>query len=337
MAKRERGPAGFFLDKMIEAAEALKTSAEYFAGRNIFPFSTTAGEAIPGSTALGAAGSQAQVDLGGLPKGFGLLDALSFMGINSRMLGLSTTGPYPTGEAIDAPPGFKALPTVDPTIAKNVQEANDALEEQEAIQGKLNEQFKRYMENVMLAESGRRGRTGSVAISQYEQQELINEAKRIAETFGDDARMTFQKAFPEVFDKEFSDKFVGPMEKSAYDRAKEEDENEKILLQKEEALLNVKMEHAKTLFDRENERLDAEEKEVEEQLRKDKALAKAPQGVSFRGGSVEEFQFLRQMTQRSEEAQAIREAAAKAEAQRERINADRKAALSTGGTIIFMH
>ncbi len=326
LGEAERGPAGFFLDKMILAAETLKTSAEYFSGKNIFPFSTSAGKAIPGSAALGAAGASAQVDVGGLPKGFELLDILSFMGINSRMLGLTPTGPYPTGESIDAPSGFRALPSIDPTIAKNVQEANDALKEQDVIQGKLNEQFKRYMENVMLAESGRRARTGSVAISHYEQQELINEAKRIAETFGDAARMTFQKAFPEVFDKGFSERFVGPMEATAIDIKKMQEEKEKILLQKEEALLNAKMKHAKTLFDRENERLDAEEKEVEEQLRKNRALAKAPQGVSFRGGSVEEFQFLRQMTQRSEEAQAIREAAAKAEAQRDRINGERKAA-----------
>jgi tape measure domain-containing protein len=332
LGEAERGPAGFFLDKMILAAETLKTSAEYFSGKNIFPFSTPAGKAIPGSSALGAAGSQAQVDVGGLPEGFGLLDILSFMGINSRMLGLKPTGPYATGESVDAPSGFRALPSIDPTIAKNVQEANDALKEQDVIQGKLNEQFKRYMENVMLAESGRRARTGSVAISQYEQQELINEAKRIAETFGDAARMTFQKVFPEVFDKEFSDKFVGPMEKSAFDRAKEESEQNDARRRQMDTLYNMEVEAAEKKRRKEFELLEQQFKErertVAESLAIEKKLAQGPsqRDAMFTGGSVEEFMFLRRQTQENETARAVKEAEEKAARQREQIEADRKAA-----------
>lgn len=332
LGEAERGPAAFFLDKMILAAETLKTSAEYFSGKNIFPFSTAAGKAIPGSAALGAAGSQAQVDVGGLPKGFELLDILSFMGINSRMLGLTPTGPYATGESIDAPSGFRALPSIDPTIAENVQEANDALKEQDVIQGKLNEQFKRYMENVMLAESGRRARTGSVAISQYEQQELINEAKRIAETFGDAARMTFQKVFPEVFDKEFSDKFVGPMEKSAFDRAKEESEQNDARRRQMDTLYNMEVEAAEKKRRKEFELLEEQFKEREkalaESLAIEKKLAQGPsqRDAMFTGGSVEEFMFLRRQTQENETARAVKEAEEKAARQREQIEADRKAA-----------
>lgn len=332
LGEAEKGPAGFFLDKMISAAETLKISAEYFAGKDIFPFSTTAGEAIPGSAALSAAGQQSQVDVGGLPKGFEFLDILSFMGINRQMFGLTSTSPYPTGEAIDAPSGFRSIPSIDPTIAKNVQEANDALGEQATTQEKLNNEFKRYMENVMLAESGRRQRTGSVAISQYEQQELMNEAKYISKRFGYDAYMTFKKTFPEVFSEEFSDKFVGPLEQSAFDRSRDEAQQNEARRRRMETLYNMEVENAEKKlqleFDLLKEHFDERQKAVSEQLAIEKKFAGGPRDKDayFTGGSVEEFMFLRRQAQVSEEAKATKEAEDRAQEQRRQINEERKQA-----------
>ena len=311
LGQAEEGPLGGVLDIIIEAADELRDAAEWWLGTQGAPGGKPG--RIPGAIE----------DVPGAEQTFG-----------ARAAG--------RGQFFGGAGGGMYFPSGRPDSESALDAANQAdkerLDAQEAVAKKEKElrdkAFKRYMEDVYAAEGfigktkegapTRLERTGTSVISDAEQQRLFQEAEKIDETFGDAARVTFQKAFPEVFDKEFAEKFVGPMEATAIDIKKMQEDKEKTLLLKEEALLNAKMEHAKTLFDRENERLDAEEKAVEEQFKKDKALAKAPQGVSFRGGSVEEFQFLRQMTQRSEEAQAIREAAAKAEAQRDRINGERK-------------
>ena len=335
LGEAEKGPAGALLDKMIYAAELFTNLAEHFGGKPIFPFSELAGEAIPSSAALKKVGTAARVDVGGQIQGFQALDILRAfrIGIPQEFFNLEESGPYAMDQSsIDAPYGFKAVPRIHPVLAKQMEEESIRIKKRDALAEELNEHFKRYMENVMLAEEGRRARTGTSSISHYEQQNLISEAERIAEDFGYAARETFEKVFPEVFDKEFAEKFIGPPEKSASDRAREESEQDDARRRQMDTLYNMEVEAAEKKRRKEFELLEEQFKEREkalaESLAIEKKLAQGPsqRDAMFTGGSVEEFMFLRRQTQENETARAVKEAEEKAARQREQIEADRKAA-----------
>ena len=326
LGEAERGPAGFFLDKMIAAAEALKTSAEYFAGRNIFPFSMTAGDAIPGSAALGAAGATAQVDVGGLPKGFELLDILSFMGINSRMLGLSTTGPYPMGQStVETPFGFSAIPNIDPVVLKNLEEASIAVAAQlKVLAAEAEAQAERDRKRAEIEQAIFDDVMKNFGLTQQEFANAVSQLRPGTELYDKMIEEFASRTFTEG-----GEGFVGPMMGGRKDQegrlerlAKEEQDR----IDFEVAVAEAAEKSAKDKHKREMDLLALEEKAVAERLAREKRFAQGPadKDAMFTGGSVEEFMFLRRQTQQNEAAIATKAAEDRAQEQRDRIAEARK-------------
>lgn len=314
----EKGPAAAFLDKLIYAAEILKDAAEWWGGEDS-PMSSLGGavpaeKRLPESTGFAGAGRSAFVDEpyaedSRMYGGFNMYDKDILISQLQEKLRIDKETARKIYEL-----RFKSI--VESNAAdKRRREAQEAVDKALAEAQKTRDKKRAEIEMQMYEEIRKNYSTT--------QQEFA----RVIANF-DPEGSVFKKAMEEFASRQFTEGgegFVGPVmggRKDQEDRAAKMDE----MIRKEKDFLEAEVKRADEIFDREINRLDAEEKAVEEQFRKDKALAKTPQGVSFRGGSVEEFQFLRQMTQRSEEAQAIREAAAKAEAQRDRINGNRERA-----------
>lgn len=326
LGKAEQGPAAKFLDKMIYAVEKMTQLAEMYETGKIPAGLGMGTEMTPRFG--GAGGVETGFDFGDISTAVDLLGGLtpgSFEPI-SRMI--ISTGLFGEDASSAAELYFKAAKSyLDKGVSGKEGFATPELQnisELERLQEEVARKNKKIAERraleAAIIDPETTAESFQKLIDSITSKGLLDEVMKGSQT---------GLKYKDVKEALFGGDQVNLMEQMGQDedkRIEEERARSKELALKEEALINARMEHAKTLFDRENERLDAEEKDVEKQLRKDKALAKAPQGVSFRGGSVEEFQFLRQMTQRSEEAQAIREAAAKAEAQRDRINGERKAA-----------
>lgn len=322
LGSTQKGPVMSVVEGMIVAAEALKQATDAWNRANGFTPGVPdplvgqvgvvqAGDAVP-SSLLRAAGRNAIVDLGG--------DKVEKAALEMGMSGVgSASGAYaegfftgPNAEKLQQQM-FEADRAIAYDQAREREKSEKEAMRQEADKRKQRKQLYRMeLDTFMMREE-----------YEFRMQSLTNESIK------KDAIELYKKRYgsAEAPDEDF----VGPMPSKSMqdrlDRQFQEDEAKTRERQlKEEALLLAKIENEKQKFDKEMEFLDQQEKEAKEKFDKERRLAESPSPVSFKAASVEEFMFLRQMTQRNETAAAIREAQAKNDAVMREIDGNRKIA-----------
>ena len=206
-------------------------------------------------------------------------------------------------------------------LAKNFELQMAVVRASEGFQGHLMSDVETRME-----------RTGTQDIGQRERFLIHEQARQIEEVYGKEARATFEEIYPSVFDDEFVENFVGPMRATAVEaenlRKHEMDLQRKQMDTLHKIAVDAATDKAQAEMDIMKEQFDARQKEVTENLSRERRIAQGPsqRDAMFTGGSVEEFMFLRKQTQQNETAKAVKEAEEKARQQRAEIEAERKAA-----------
>lgn len=328
LGEAEEGPAGKFLDKLIQATKSAKDivplaeEIDFSAGlkgdlvdalgnlpaRAYAMFAEKIGrEAVEDadlSAAYKAMGSGLSFLFGQAPSAGGIGMGESFDKTFGRIANL-----LPGREASDIDEEIKAR--------KDAQKRVDAALEQEA---KERLRRRREIEQTILDDLS----------SNWDltQQQFANALSNITKD-----SPVFEKAMELFVSRIFTEGgegFVGPMPAT---RAIEEGaaRNKQQLLDAAQFEIDVAEQEIKNANQRhklEMELLDIKEKEVAQALAMDKKIAAGPQqkDAMFTGGSVEEFMFLRRQTQINETAKAVKEAENSAAEQRRQIEADRKAA-----------
>jgi tape measure domain-containing protein len=328
LGEAEEGPAGKFLDKLIQATKSAKDivplaeEIDFSAGikgdlvdalgnlpaRAYAMFAGKIGrEAVEDadlSSAYKAMGSGLSFLFGQAPSAGGIGMGEAFDEVFGRIANL-----LPGREASDIDEEIKAR--------QDAQKRVDAALEQEA---KERLRRRREIEQTILDDLS----------SNWDltQQQFANALSNI--TKDSTVLEKAMKLFASRIFTEGGAGFVGPM---PADRAIEEGSarNKQQLLDAAQFEIDVAEQEIKNANQRhklEMELLNIKEKEVAQALAMDKKIAAGPQqkDAMFTGGSVEEFMFLRRQTQINETAKAVKEAENSAAEQRRQIEADRKAA-----------
>jgi tape measure domain-containing protein len=336
LGEAEKGPAGRFLDQMIEAAEKMTAVARYFNIGEIDAMPGSGSEAKAAGTQvfsqlLGGVGKQAQVDLG-----LDLDDAYKA----TRLL----TGGYEIHqEAI-------------------LQLAKDLGLIEKDLQPFLKTLHFDRLEHDINKKYGLGGAYADPSMSDISEQEKRDREKREKEQLEADKKLfedammnqdltlqmfndTLNKIQTESIKKEMEqmrsfvpgamsdDAFFDVMLSEKEERDRERNEQEMSFKKRQmEHLHQLAIEDAKEKKELEfsllKEQFKQREQDVSEQLAIEKKLAAGPadKDAYFTGGSVEEFMFLRRQAQVSEEAKATKEAEDRAQEQRRQINEERKQA-----------
>lgn len=335
LGSAEKGPAADFLDKMIEAAEAMTRAARFLDGQGpdlgvgAGTKGKQAGKAT-GSSLLGAAGGAAQVEnqfdlneimgmFGGVAKAAGpgtvlsstLIDVGKYTGLIEKDFVGSFEEVIRTIEHDVNKAYGGAGPYANRDMQSRSKEAQAEADRQREEQRKKDEQlFESAMQNVNL------------------NIEMFDKILSQIQSPGVKSRMERQRMFVPggmAEDKSFADKILL---KKVAEEEKAYKEEQEIRRLKKEAVIEEKLKNVDVVFEREMERLDREQKLAQERSAIDKKLAAGPsqKDAYFEGGSVGEFQFLRKSKQENETAKAIREAEDRASRQREEIARQRKEA-----------
>ena len=331
LGESEKGPAGRFLDKMIDAAEMMTKVAKYYGineidtGVGTGTKSKQAGRQVS-STFLGAMGQEAQVETALSTKDFaGVLKWFAGGGFNEAYFqaGIDTA---------------KFFGLIEKDLKGPMQTMLDAIEYDYETSLKRSGAYGPYADPKMR-DIGRREQEAA----EKERKEQLKKDRELFDNAMMNADLTlemFEATLAKIKtpsirnEMEGMRSFVpGAMRSDALfdvklqEKANAERELEqKELMLKEEARLMAKMDQDKAIHDKELQRLDEQEKEVSKQLAIDKRIAAGPEqrDAMFTGGSVEEFMFLRRQTRENETARAVKEAEDRAAAQRDRIEQERK-------------
>lgn len=316
LGESEKGPASAILDKMISAAEALKDAADFFGGKGVSP---RAGQA---QFLRGTGGTKQAAE--GRPEAFLLAkaggDALRDEGegsLEERRAGISF---IQKARGISFKEAAKIYDQRMANLKANL-EANGKLFEET-----LNKE-KDLRKKQTAADKKKIADFEALLGTEMSDQEIADQfSATSAKLQTEQQKQAFQSQFG-MFAPDKADG-VNLMEQMGAEedaRKREEKDLLAVKLKNEIEFQKTRQELLKEAHAEEREILMQREKEVSEQLKKDRQLANVPLAPSFESGSVEEFQFLRRQSQESETASAISRAERKAAAQREKISAERKA------------
>ena len=313
LGESEQGPAGAFLDKLIEATKSAKEAAEYW-GRGEIPRAGTEESAATatagGGGMLGATGAFADTSN---PYAVvartiqGMMDPFGIIGPEIEHI----YGPVQGDISAYGSPELEAA-SRESERQRMEQEQQRHEEQLAADRGLINDFFERE-----LAESD---------TTDQELSDLYASYMDLMQT--PEVRREFEQQYGHFAPDQMGEE-VNLMEQMAAEedaRMREEEERNAARLDDEIEFQRLRQDLLREEHREQQDAFREREREASEQLQKEKQMAQVPSVTGFEGGSVAEFQFLRRQTQESETALAVDKAEKKAAAQREQIRAERAAA-----------